>query len=154
MFGHFMIDQSTSSHPVRSRAAFGVDAIPSQTGSVIASLRLLAVALGVGIGSLTATLLALVFWALLALVGFENAPLAGLAAAVLVGFGAAGYSAGRLAPHTHRFHGSVAGLGLSGLVLIIARLGGSPAPLPQVLLLFAFGIVVGGAAGIAGGRRG
>ncbi len=124
-----------------------------QTGRVIASLRLLAVALGVGIGSLTATVLALVFWALLALIGFEDAPLAGLAAAVVVGFGAAGYSAGRLAPHTHRFHGSVAGLGLSGLVLIIARLGGSPAPLTQVLLLFVLGIVTGGVAGVVGGRR-
>lgn len=121
--------------------------------SVIASLRFLAVALGVGIGSLAATVLALVFWGVLTLVGFEDAPLAGLAAAVIVGFGVSGYSAGRLAPHTHRFHGAVAGLGLAGLVLIMARLGGSPAPLGQVLLLFLLGTVIGGASGIAGGRR-
>lgn len=120
---------------------------------MIASLRLLAVALGIGIGSLAATVLALVFWALLTLVGFENAPLAGLTAAVVIGFALAGYTAGRLAPHTHRFHGSVAGLGLAGLVLITAVLGGSPAPFGQLLVLFGLGIVLGGAGGIAGGRR-
>jgi putative membrane protein (TIGR04086 family) len=121
---------------------------------VIASLRLHAVVLGVGIGSLTATVLALLFWGALTLVGFEDAPLAGLAAAVVLGFGASGYSAGRLAPHTHRFHGAVAGLGLAGLVLIMARLGGSQAPLGQIMLLFLLGIVLGGLGGIAGGRRG
>ncbi len=120
---------------------------------MIASLRLIAIAVGVGIGSLSATVLALVFWGVLTSVGFEDAPLAGLTAAVLIGFGLAGYSAGRLAPHTHRFHGSVAGLGLSGLVLIIATLGGSPAPIAQVLLLFVLGIVLGGLGGILGGRR-
>ena len=120
---------------------------------MIASLRIIAIALGVGIGSLTATVLALVFWGVLAFVGFEDAPLAGLTAAILIGFAAAGYSAGRLAPHTHRFHGSVAGLGLAGMVLIIATLGGSPAPIAQVLLLFALGIVIGGFSGVLGGRR-
>jgi len=120
---------------------------------MIASLRIIAVALGIGIGSLTATVLALVFWGVLAFVGFEDAPLAGLTAAIVVGFGAAGYSAGRLAPHTHRFHGSVTGLGLASLVLIIATLGGSPAPFGQILLLFALGIVIGGSTGILGGRR-
>lgn len=120
---------------------------------MIASLRIIAIALGVGIGSLTATVLALVFWGVLAFVGFEDAPLAGLTAAIVVSFGVAGYSAGRLAPHTNRFHGSVAGLGLAGLVLIVATLGGSPAPLSQVILLFALGIVIGGFGGILGGRR-
>jgi putative membrane protein (TIGR04086 family) len=120
---------------------------------VIASLRIIAIALGVGIGSLTATVLALVFWGVLAFAGFEDAPLAGLTAAIVVSFGVAGYAAGRLAPHTNRFHGSVAGLGLAGLVLIVATLGGSPAPFPQVILLFAFGIVIGGFGGILGGRR-
>ncbi len=120
---------------------------------MIASLRIIAIALGVGIGSLTATVLALLFWGVLAFAGFEDAPLAGLTASIVVGFGVAGYSAGRLAPHTHRFHGSVAGLGLAALVLIIATLGGSPAPITQVLLLFALGIVIGGFGGVLGGRR-
>lgn len=120
---------------------------------MIASLRIIAVALGVGIGSLTATVLSLMFWGVLAVVGFEDAPLAGLTAAIVVGFGVAGYSAGRLAPHTHRFHGSVAGLGLAGLVLIVATLGGSPAPFGRVLLLFGLGIVIGGFGGVLGGRR-
>lgn len=121
---------------------------------MIASLRLLAVVLGVGIGSLAATVLALVFWGGLTLVGVDDAPLAGLAAAIVVGFAVSGYTAGRLAPHTHRFHGAVAGLGLAGLVLIMARLGGSEAPLGQILLLFGLGILTGGASGIAAGRRG
>jgi putative membrane protein (TIGR04086 family) len=121
---------------------------------LIASLRLVAVALGVGVGSLTATVLALLFWGVLAFVGFDDAPLAGLTAAIIVGFGVAGYAAGRMAPHTQRFHGSVAGLGLASLVLITATLGGSPAPIARVLLLFALGIVIGGLGGIVGGRRG
>ena len=121
---------------------------------MIASLRIIAVALGVGIGSLTATVLALIFWGIIALAGFDDAPLAGLTAAIIVSFGVAGYAAGRMAPHTQRFHGSVAGLGLASLVLIIATLGGSPAPIGQVLLLFAIGIVIGGFGGVAGGRRG
>ena len=121
---------------------------------MIASLRIIAVALGVGIGSLTATVLALLFWGILALAGFDDAPLAGLTAAIIVSFAVAGYAAGRMAPHTQRFHGSVAGLGLASLVLIIATLGGSPAPIGQVLLLFAIGIVIGGLGGVAGGRRG
>lgn len=120
---------------------------------MIASLRLIAVALGVGIGSLSSTVLALLFWGVLASVGFEDAPLAGLTGAIVAGFAIAGYAAGRLAPHTHRFHGSVAGLGLAALVLITATLGGSPAPFGQVLLLFALGIVLGGFGGALGGRR-
>ena len=98
-------------------------------------------------------MLALLFWGVLAFIGFEDAALAGLTAAIILAFGAAGYSAGRLAPHTHRFHGSVTGLGLAGLVLIIATLGGSPAPFGQILLLFAMGIVIGGLSGVLGGRR-
>lgn len=120
---------------------------------MIASLRLLAVLGGIGIGSLSATVLALALWAVLAAFGSEDAPLAALTASVIIGFGFAGYTAGRLAPHTHRFHGAVAGLGLAALVFVIALIGGSPAPLAQILLLLALGIVIGGAGGIAGGRR-
>lgn len=111
------------------------------------------VALGSAAGALITTVLSLLFWAVLAGVGVEEAPLAGLAAALVVGFTSAGFAAGRLAPYFHRFHGSLAGFGLSALVVVVAIAGGSPAPTPQVLLAAAFGIVLGGIGGVVGGRR-
>ena len=120
---------------------------------MIASLRFVAVAVGIGIGSLSATVLALVFWAVLAAVGFTDAPLTALTIAVVLGFALSGYAAGRLAPHTNRFHGAVAGLGLAALVFFIAVLGGSPASFGQILLLLVLGIVLGAIGGIVGGRR-
>ena len=119
---------------------------------MLASLRIFSVLLGVGIGGLTTTLLALVFWGMLAATGFADAPLASLTAAILVGFIVTGYAAGRSAPHTHRFHGAVAGLAMATLVFFIARLGGSNAPLGPVLLLFGLAIALGGFGGIVGGR--
>lgn len=120
---------------------------------MLASLRIFSLLLGVGIGSLTTTLLALGFWGVLAVTGFEDAPLAGLTAALVVGFFVTGYAAGRSAPHTHRFHGAVAGLMLATLVFFVARFGGSTASLGPVLLLFGLGIGLGGSGGIVGGRR-
>ena len=120
---------------------------------MIASLRLIAVFVGVGIGSLSATVLALLLWVVLAAAGLDDAPLAALTMAVLVGFGVSGFAAGRLSPHTHRFHGAVSGLGLAALVFLIAAFGGSPASLAQILVLLMLGIILGGAGGIMGGRR-
>ena len=120
---------------------------------MLASLRIFSVLLGVGIGGLTTTFLALVLWGVLAATGFADAPLAGLTGAIVIGFFVTGYAAGRSAPHTHRFHGAVAGLALATLVFFVARLGGSNAPLGPVLVLFGLGIGLGGAGGIVGGRR-
>lgn len=120
---------------------------------MIASLRFIAVFAGIGIGSLSATLLALILWAVLAAAGLDDAPLAALTMAVVVGFGVSGYAAGRLAPHTHRFHGAVSGLGLAALVFFIAAFGGSPASIGQILGLLLLGIVLGALGGIMGGRR-
>lgn len=120
---------------------------------MLASLRILPVLLGVGIGGLAATILSLLLWAILAASGFDDAPLAALTAAVVLGFVLAGYTAGRMSPHTHRFHGSVAGLTMAALVFFIALLGGSPADIGQILLLLGLGIVLGGAGGVFGGRR-
>ena len=111
------------------------------------------VALGTAAGALITTVLSLLFWAILAAAGMDDAPLAGLTAALVVGFGAAGVTAGRLAPYFHRFHGSLAGFGLAALLVVVALLGGSPAPTPQVLLAAAFGILLGGIGGVVGGRR-
>ncbi|MEX2654874.1 MAG: TIGR04086 family membrane protein [Acidimicrobiia bacterium] len=122
---------------------------------MLASLRIIAVLVGLGIGGLTATVLSLVFWLILTAFGFDDAALAGLTVALLFGFVAGGYASGRMAIFSHRFHGSVSGLVIAALVLVIARLGGSPAPTAQVLWLALLAMVLGGLGGaIAGARNG
>jgi putative membrane protein (TIGR04086 family) len=113
----------------------------------------MAVLLGLGIGALSATVLSLVFWAVLAFAGLDDAALVGLTLAILASLAIGGYAAGRMAPVAQRFHGSVAGLAVAGLVLAIARFGGSPAPTIQVLWLSLLAVVLGGAGGTFAGRR-
>ncbi len=120
---------------------------------MIAAVRVAAVALGIGAGALVATVAAFVFWIPLAWAGIEAAPLIGLTFAVVIGLVAGGFVSGRLAPAFWRFHGALAGFGMAVLVLVIARLGGSPAPTSRVLLLAALGIALGGLGGVLGGRR-
>ncbi|MDX1449258.1 MAG: TIGR04086 family membrane protein [Acidimicrobiia bacterium] len=120
---------------------------------MLASLRVLAILLGLGIGALTVTVLSLVLWFALTAAGFDDAALAGLTVALLVGLGVGGYAAGRMAVVAHRFHGSVTGLVIAALVLVIARLGGSPAPTAQVLWLALLGVVLGGLGGAVAGNR-
>jgi putative membrane protein (TIGR04086 family) len=119
---------------------------------VLATLRFFAVLTGLGIGALTATVLSLLLWGVFTLFGMDDAALTGLTLAVLVGFIAGGFAAGWQAHIAHRFHGSVAGLVLTGLVLVIARLGGSPAPTGQVLWLALLGVILGGMGGAVAGR--
>lgn len=121
---------------------------------MLASLRVIAVLVGLGIGGLTATVLSLAFWLILTAFGFDDAALAGLTVALLFGFVAGGYASGRMAIVAHRFHGSVSGLVIAALVLVIARFGGSPAPTAQVLWLALLAMVLGGLGGaIAGARK-
>lgn len=121
---------------------------------VLASLRVLAILTGLGIGALAATVLSLLIWAILTAVGLDDAALTGLTAAILIGFAVGGYASGRVAIVAHRFHGSVTGLVIAALVLVIARLGGSPAPTAQVLWLALLAVVFGGFGGaIAGSRK-
>lgn len=120
---------------------------------MLAAVRWGAVVIGAGAGALCATLGALVLWGALAILGVEEAPLAGLTGALVVGLGVAGYTAGSLTAIFHRFHGSLAGLGLAGLTVVVARLGGSPAPTTQVLVLAGLGILLGGVGGVLAGRR-
>lgn len=120
---------------------------------MLASLRILPVMTGVALGGLAATALAFLFWVLLAVAGLDDAPLAGLTAGIVLGFLVCGAAAGRSAPHTHRFHGAVAGLAMATVVFVVALLGGSPAPITQILLLLGLGMVLGGAGGSLGGRR-
>lgn len=119
---------------------------------MLASLRILAILTGLGIGALTATVLSLALWLALTAIGLDDAALTGLTVALLIGFVAGGYAAGRMAVVSHRFHGSVTGLVIAALVLVIARLGGSPAPTGQVLWLSLLAVVLGGLGGARGGR--
>jgi putative membrane protein (TIGR04086 family) len=120
---------------------------------MLAAVRWVAVVFGVGTGGLVTVLLALVVWGALAAIGLEDAPLASLTLSLLAGFVVAGNVAGRMAIHSHRFHGMLAGMGLAGLVVVVSKLGGSPAPTSQVLLLVAIALGLSGLGGVIAGRR-
>ncbi len=126
---------------------------PTEGRPVISAIRLTSIVAGVALGGLTTTVAALLLWAAFTLIGLGDPPGAALVAGLGLGLFAAGYVAGRTAPAFWRFHGMVAGLAVAGLVVVVSRLGGSPAPSPQVLLLAAIGIVLGGTGGVIGGRR-
>jgi len=76
-----------------------------------------------------------------------------LTGSLVVGLVTSGWVAGRLAHHSGRFHGALAGLGLALIVVVVARLGGSPAPTGQVLLLAGLAITLSGLSGWIGARR-
>jgi putative membrane protein (TIGR04086 family) len=120
---------------------------------VLGVLEARAVILGLAVGVLASGLT----FALVALIArtVRSETLAGLALSlsVLVGFGLGGLVAGRLAPANGRFHGSITALIVAGIVITVASLGGSPAPLGSVLLLALLAILIGGIAGSLGARR-
>jgi hypothetical protein len=120
---------------------------------MLASLRIPAVLLGIGAGALAATLVALVVETAVQIATDGIEPGAGLVPGVMIGFFAGGFVAGRSAIIAHRFHGSVTGLALTGLVVFIARLGGSPAGIGPVLFLALLGMLIGGLGGTWAGRR-
>ena len=101
---------------------------------MLAALNLVAVGLGIGAGGLSATVV-------------------GLVVGIVVGLAVAGWVAGRLARHSERFHGAVTGLLLAGLMIVLARLGGSPAPTSSVLWLAVLAAVISGLTGWLAGRR-
>ncbi len=120
---------------------------------MLATLRIPALLLGLGAGALAATLVSLIAeFAYQAIVDSGESG-AGLVPGIVVGFLVGGYVAGHLAIVANRFHGSVTGLALSGLVVFIARGGGSPATLGPVLFLAVIGMILGGVAGSVAGRR-
>lgn len=75
-----------------------------------------------------------------------------LTLSIMVGLISGGLTAGRIAPGQGRFHGSLTGLGMALVVVVVARLGGSPAPTGQVLWLALLAILLGGLAGWFGER--
>jgi putative membrane protein (TIGR04086 family) len=120
---------------------------------MLAAVRWVAVVFGAGAGGLVTVLLALVVWGILAAFGLEDAPLTALTFSLLAGFVVAGSVAGRMAIHSHRFHGMLAGLGLAAVIVVVSRLGGSPASTSRVLLLVAIALGLSGLGGVAAGRR-
>lgn len=120
---------------------------------MLAALRLPAVLLGVGAGALAATILSLLAAVAFEVSGAPGGALAGLVPGIVAGFVVGGYVAGRMAFHSSRFHGSVAALGLTAVIVFAAQGGGGEASLPQVVLLAFIGIVAGGIGGTLGGRK-
>jgi putative membrane protein (TIGR04086 family) len=120
---------------------------------MLAALSIVAIGLGIGAGGLAATVLALALGGLLTVVGMEEGADIGLVAGVLVGLAVAGWVSGRMARHSERFHGAVTGLLLAGLIVLVARLGGSPASTASVLWLALVAAVIAGSTGWLAGRR-
>lgn len=114
---------------------------------MLAALNLGAVLLGVVSGGLVASVVGLVVGSLLTLFGAEWGADVGLVVGVLSGLVGAGWISGAKAAHSGRFHGAVTGMILAFIVMVIARLGGSPAGTATILWLAALSIVISGAAG-------
>ena len=113
-----------------------------------------AVLVGVATGGLAASILGLVLGSGLALIGVDQGPGIGLVIGVISGLAAGGWVSGMRARHSARFHGAVTGLVMAFLVLVIAVLGGSPAPTSSVIWLAVLSTVISGLSGWLAGRRG
>lgn len=120
---------------------------------MLGTLRISAVMIGTAGGALVAAATFLLGLLVARLIGAEEGPAVVLSVSLLAGLAGGGYLAGRVAPFNGRFHGSITGLAMAAVVLIISLLGGSPAPTSQVALLAGIAIVVGGFSGWLGGRR-
>ncbi len=120
---------------------------------MLATLNSLAVILGVAAGGLTASLVAVVLGGVLAFTGAQTGPDIGLVLGIVTGLFTGGWIAGSRANHSQRFHGMVTGLALAFVVIVIARLGGSPASTPVVLWLAVLSVAISGLSGWLAGRR-
>ena len=110
--------------------------------------------LGVAAGGLTASVIGFLLGIVLSLVNVEGGADVGLVVGIVAGLGVGGWVSGLKARHSERFHGAVTGLLLAFLVMVIARLGGSPASTATVLLLALIAVVLSGSFGaLAGGRK-
>ncbi len=120
---------------------------------MLAALSIQAVVMGVAAGGLAITVVGFLVGGGLALADVNNGPTIGLLIGLLAGLVVGGWIAGRMALHSNRFHGSVCGLLLGGMLILLASLGGASASIWNVLLLALVSIVVGGIGGVIGGRR-
>lgn len=120
---------------------------------MLAALSVQAVVMGVAAGGLSVTVVAFLLGGGLALLDVANGPDIGLLVGLLAGLVIGGWVAGRMAVHSNRFHGSVTGLLIGGLLILLASLGGAAASIWNVLLLALVSIVAGGIGGVIGSRR-
>lgn len=126
---------------------------PAKIRVMLAALNFGAVAIGVAAGGLAASLTALLLSGGLSLAGLHSGPDVGLVAGIVIGLAMGGWVAGLRAVHSERFHGMVTGLLLAFVVVIIARLGGSPASTPVVIWLAVLCVAISGLSGWLAGRR-
>lgn len=120
---------------------------------MLAAVRWRAVLLGFGLGTLAVAGLALLLWLVLAGLAVEGAADIATTLGTLGGLALAGWLAGGRAPFSGWFHGAIAALGIALVVVVTARMGGSPAPTATVLLLAALAVTLGGVAGHLGWAR-
>ena len=126
----------------------------------IPRIRLRALVMGTTVGLLAVALTTLIEWWFGAL-GWEIFPgfgstdsrgggaVAGLVVGVLLG----GWVAGRSVALGQRFHGSLTGLVIVGILVTLASSGGANTTTLQVLSATALGMVLGGLTGWWAGRR-
>ena len=119
---------------------------------MLAALNIGAVLLGVAGGGLTASLVSLGIGAGLSLAGVEEGANIGLVVGIVAGLTAGGWVAGKRARHSWGFHGAVTGLALAAVIVVVARLGGSPAPTGTILWLAVISVLISGSAGWLAGR--
>lgn len=120
---------------------------------MLAALNFGALSMAIAAGALSASVLGVLVSVGLTVAGVESGADIGLAIGVFSGMAIAGWVAGTRSVHSHRFHGMVSGLVLSFVILVIARLGGSPAPTGSVVWLAVVSVVVAGLFGWLAGRR-
>ena len=126
----------------------------------IPRIRLRALVMGVAVGLLAVAFVTLIEWWLGAL-GWELFPGFGSAdsrgggavAGLVVGVSVGGWVAGRSAAIQQRFQGSVTGLAIVAVLVLLAATGGANVTIAQVLLAALLGVVLGGLTGWWSGSR-
>jgi hypothetical protein len=120
---------------------------------MLAALNFGALGLGLAAGGLAASLVGLLVGGGLALADLENGADIGLLSGIVAGLTVAGFVAGKLSVHSHRFHGSVVGLMFAGMLILLASFGKAQISVLTVLWLAVVSSVVAGLAGWLGGRK-
>lgn len=119
---------------------------------MLAALNVPALLIGIAGGGLTATILSLLLGGVLSVADLPFGAEIGLLFGVLAGLVFGGLIAGRLALHSHRFHGSIVGLALAAVLIFLSR-GATGISVLSVVTLALVSVLVGGLGGWIGGRR-
>jgi hypothetical protein len=120
---------------------------------MLAALNFGALGLGLAAGGLAASLVGLLIGGVLTLANLDNGANIGLLSGIIAGLVVAGFIAGKLSVHSHRFHGSVVGLMFAGMLILLASFGNAQVSVVTVLWLAFLSSVLAGFAGWLGGRK-